>query len=87
MSYWKYLENPWVAAVLSFLIGFGIAAMFRPVCQGADCLVVHGPPVKDVIHKVYQMGEKCVEFSTEVVECPREGSGVEVVRTVQFIAS
>jgi hypothetical protein len=78
------MENPWVAALVSFLIGFGIAAMFRPLCKGADCIVIHGPPVRDVVDKVYQMGEKCVEFTTEVVSCPKDGS--EVVKTVQVIA-
>jgi hypothetical protein len=84
VDYWQYMENPWLAAFLSFLIGFGIAAMFRPLCRGADCLVLHGPPVKDVINKVYQMGEKCVEFTTETMDCPKDGS--EVVKTVQMVA-
>jgi hypothetical protein len=85
MSYWTLMENTVVAAAVSFLIGFGIAAMFRPMCRGADCIVVHGPPVKDVIDKVYQMGEKCVEFTTEVVECP--AAGQDLVKTVQFVAA
>jgi len=85
MNYWDYLEIPWLAALLSFFIGFGIAAMFRPMCSGSDCLVLHGPPVKDVINKVYQMGEKCVEFTTEVVPCPKDGT--EVVKTVQMVAA
>jgi len=85
MNYWVLMETPWIAAVISFLIGFGIAAMFRPMCSGSDCLVLHGPPVKDVVDKVYQMGEKCVEFTTEVVNCPPPGE--EVVKTVQFVAS
>jgi hypothetical protein len=46
-------------------------------------MVINGPPVHDVINKVYQMGEKCVEFTTEVVKCPSSG----VVKTVEMIAS
>ena len=76
-----------MAMIVSFLIGFGLAAMFRPMCQGADCILVHGPPVKDVLHKVYQMGERCVEFTTEVIDCPSKDSGIEVVQTVQMVAS
>ena len=87
MNYWTYMENPWLAALVSFMIGFGIAAMFRPLCNGPECIVLHGPPVKDVIDKVYQMGEKCVEFTTEVVTCPAAGSGEEVVKTVQRVAA
>ena len=85
MNYWKIMENPMFAAVVSFLIGLGIAAMFRPVCRGSDCIVLHGPPVRDVVDKVYQMGERCVEFTTEVVSCPEDRK--EVVKTVQFVAS
>ena len=79
------MENPWIAALVSFFIGFGIAAMFRPMCRGSDCIVIHGPPVRDVVDKVYQMGEKCVEFTTELTECPKDGS--EIVKTVQVVAS
>ena len=85
-DYWAVMEDPWLAAIVSFLIGFGIAAMFRPLCQGSECIVINGPPVKEVDDKVFQMGEKCVEFTTEVTDCPRPGEG-EVVRTVQKIAS
>lgn len=85
MNYWHYMENPWIAALVSFFIGFGIAAMFRPMCRGSDCIVIHGPPVRDVVDKVYQMGEKCVEFTTELTECPKDGS--EIVKTVQVVAS
>ncbi len=86
-SVWSYMEVGWFAALVSFMIGFGIAAMFRPMCKGSDCIVIHGPPVKDVIDKVYQMGERCVEFTTEVVPCPKPDSGEELVKTVQMVAS
>lgn len=85
-NYWELLDIPWLAAILSFFIGFGIAAMFRPLCSGSECIVIHGPPVKDVIDKVFQMGSgsenKCVEFTTEVVQCPASGA----VKTVQRVA-
>jgi len=79
------MEDPWIAALLSFFIGFGIAAMFRPMCRGSDCIVLHGPPVRDVIDKVYQMGERCVEFTTEVTACPADAK--DIVKTVQMVAS
>jgi hypothetical protein len=79
------MENWWFAMFISFMIGFGLAAMFRPLCSGAECLVLHGPPVKDVVDKVYQMGAKCVEFTTEITECPADKT--DVVKTVQFVAA
>jgi hypothetical protein len=84
-NYWLMMENPWIAVLVSFLLGFGIAAMFRPMCRGSECIILHGPPVRDVIDKVYQMGKQCVEFTTEVVECPADSK--EIVRTIQRAAS
>ena len=84
-DYWHLMEDPAFSTVLSFLIGFGIAAMFRPLCKGSDCIVLHGPPVKDIMDKVYQMGAKCVEFTTEVMDCPAEKT--DIVKTVQFVAA
>jgi hypothetical protein len=83
-NYWILMDNPWIAVLVSLVLGFGIAAMFRPLCSGPDCIVLHGPPVKDVIDKVYQMGERCVEFTTEVVDCPEDAA--DIVKTVKFVA-
>lgn len=83
-NYWLLMENPVIATGVSFLIGFGIAAMFRPLCKGPECIVLHGPPVKEVINKVYQMGGACVEFTTEVVTCPTDPK--EIVKTMQRAA-
>jgi hypothetical protein len=89
MNYWSLMENPWLAAFVSFMIGFGIAAMFRPLCNGPECYVIHGPPVAEVINKVYQMGERCVEFSTEVVDCPKTGTpdAAQLVHTVKRVGN
>jgi len=83
-NYWALMENQTIAIGVSFLIGFGIAAMFRPLCKGPECIVLHGPPVKEVLNKVYQLGGGCVEFTTEVVECPKDSK--DIVKTVQHAA-
>ena len=68
---------------ISLILGFGIAALFRPVCKGPDCVVVRGPPVKDIRNAVYQFGSKCVEFKTVAQECPKSGT-VPIVDTISF---
>ena len=83
-NYWLLMENQIIAIGVSFLIGFGIAAMFRPLCKGPECIVLHGPPVKEVLNKVYQLGGGCVEFTTEVVDCPSDSK--DIVKTVQRAA-
>jgi hypothetical protein len=85
VEYWKLMEDPALSSVVSFLIGFGIAAMFRPLCKGAEYIILNGPPVKDIMDKVYQMGERCVEFTTEVVDCPKDKK--DIVKSVDFAST
>jgi hypothetical protein len=83
LSVKELLGAPGVPAFLSFMFGIGVAAMFRPICKGPDCLVVRGPPVNDIRNAVYQFGNKCVEFKTKAMECPAKSG--EVVDTVSFV--
>jgi len=77
------LKVPGLAALMSMVIGFGIACMFRPLCKGPECLIVRGPPISDLRGSVYQFGSKCVEFTPKPVECPTSKT-VTVVDTVTF---
>lgn len=77
------LKVPGLAALISMVIGFGIACMFRPLCKGPECLIVRGPPISDLRGSVYQFGSKCVEFTPKPVECPTSKT-VTVVDTVTF---
>lgn len=75
------MKIPGIPFLISIVLGFGIAALFRPVCKGPDCVVIRGPPVQEIRNAVYQFGDKCVEFRTKAISCPKEG---EIVDTVSF---
>jgi hypothetical protein len=83
VDFFKIMNVPGIAAILSFIIGLGIAAMFRPMCKGPECVIIRGPPIQDIRDSVYQFGSKCVEFKTKPMECPTDGA-VPVVDTVSF---
>ena len=73
-----------IPTIISVLIGFGIAALFRPLCKGSECLIIRGPPVGDIRGSVYQYGSKCVEFNAKPVQCPVGDSKKEIVETISF---
>ena len=79
----SFLKVPGMAALISFVIGFGIAAIFRPLCKGPDCLILRGPPINEIRGSVYQFGNKCVEFDAKTVECPKDTTK-KVVETLVF---
>lgn len=83
ISWEKFFNLPGVTTLLSLLLGFGIAAIFRPLCNGPDCVVIRGPPVSDIRGSVYQIGKQCVEFKPKAITCPKNGT-VPVVDTVSF---
>jgi hypothetical protein len=77
------MDKPEFATMVSLILGFGLAAIFRPLCKGPDCLVIRGPPVSELRGAVYQFGSKCVEFDAKAIECPKGGK--EVVDTMSFV--
>lgn len=63
------------------LLGIGIIAVLRPSCTGDACNVTKAPPPTDWNGYVYQMGSKCYEYKTEVVECPKAGAGAAAIES------
>ena len=79
------MDRPLIPTIMSILIGFGIAALFRPLCKGPECLIIKGPPVSDIKGFAYQIGEKCYEFIPKVMKCPEdEKSKKEIVETLSY---
>jgi hypothetical protein len=85
-NFMEIIDKPGFATLISLILGFGIAAIFRPLCKGPDCLVIRGPPVNEIRGAVYQFGTKCVEFDAKPVECPPKNSNITVVDTLSFAA-
>ena len=77
------LKVPGLATLISIVLGFGLAAMFRPLCKGPECVILRGPPVTDIRGTVYQFGSKCVEFDAKAIECPTDNK-VPIVETMTF---
>jgi len=77
------MDVPGLPTIISALIGFGMAAVFRPLCKGPECLILRGPPVSDIRGNVYQFGNKCVEFDAKAVACPTDNK-IPIVETLVF---
>lgn len=86
MDYAKWLENKQVSLFISCVIGFGLAALLRPMCKGPDCVILRGPPVTQMRNSVYQIGSKCYEFNPKATECPTDPN-TKIVETFSFAAT
>jgi len=58
--------------IISFVIGLGLAALFRKVCKDGNCVIVRGPPLEEVENKVFKMDSKCYRYKAEATTCEKE---------------
>ena len=86
MDFVTWIENKNVAILVSCVLGFGLAAIFRPVCKGPDCVILRGPPIAQIRNVVYQIGSKFHEFSPKATECPTY-TNIKTVETFSFAAT
>ena len=55
--------------VMSILLGFGLASLFRTVCKGKNCIVYHTPPTEEISNQIYKQDNKCYSYKPVSVHC------------------
>ncbi len=55
--------------IMSMLLGFGLASLFRTVCKGKECLIFQAPPIDDIKDKVYKHDGKCYKYEPNPTKC------------------
>ena len=55
--------------IMSILLGFGLASLFRTVCKDKNCLIFHAPPLDKFQDKIYKNGNKCFKYSPVATKC------------------
>ena len=65
----KILESRVGAIVLRVILGLGLAAVFRQVCKGNDCIVVKGPNMEEVNKYYYKIDDNCFKYTPYVTQC------------------
>ena len=65
----KFVHSENGKIIMSLLLGFGLASLFRTVCKGNGCLQFHAAPLDKIKDKVYRNGEKCMTFKPINSKC------------------
>lgn len=74
----KFVHTKTGRIIMSVLLGFGLASLFRTVCKGTDCLSFLAPPLDKIKDKIYKNSGKCVNYSPVPTKCDAN------VKTVNF---
>ena len=65
----KFVHTETGKIIMSILLGFGLASLFRRVCKDNNCLVFHAPPLDEFKDKVYKTNGKCVKYVPIPTKC------------------
>lgn len=73
----KLLHSQNGKIIMSVILGFGLATLFRSVCKGKNCIILHAPPLNEIKDKIYSHQDKCYKFSSSVTKCDSVKKTVE----------
>lgn len=69
MNLGKFVHTETGKKVMSVLLGFGLASLFRTICKNQECLIFHAAPLEDFKDKIYKLGNKCVKYNPVATKC------------------
>jgi len=78
MNLSKFFHTESGKILMSVILGFGLATLFRSVCNGKNCLIMKAPPLDDIENKIYKHGEKCYKFISVTTKCDAKKKEVPV---------
>jgi hypothetical protein len=68
------LETKMGQIIISVILGLGLAAVFRQVCKGPNCVVVNSPNIQELEKYTYKLNEDCFKYTPYPTACERERS-------------
>jgi hypothetical protein len=69
MNLSKLLHTKVGKVIMSVILGFGLATLFRSVCKGKNCMILEAPPMDEIKDKIFRHHNKCYKFNPVVTKC------------------
>jgi len=69
INFEKFLHTGLGKNIMSILLGFGLASLFRTVCKDKKCLLFHAPPLDKIKDKIYRDNNKCYKYTPTATKC------------------
>jgi hypothetical protein len=77
VEFGKFVHSSTGKMVMSILLGFGLATLFRTVCKGKGCVIFHAPPLEEIEGKTYKIGNKCYQYVPTPAKCNNNKNIIE----------
>jgi hypothetical protein len=67
----KFVHTKSGKIIMSVILGFGLATLFRQVCKGKQCLIIKAPPMEEIEDKVYKYEDSCYQYHPQSTQCSK----------------
>lgn len=78
MNLGKFFKTETGRHIMSALLGFGLATMFRVVCKERNCVIFKAPDLDKIKNKIFQQDNKCYQFDMKSIKCRTNVRSVEI---------
>ena len=69
MTIINFLQTKNGNILFSIILAFGLASILRIACENANLVIIKGPPIENVQHKIFSFDNKCYSYKTVNTSC------------------
>jgi hypothetical protein len=63
----RVMDNSLGSIIVSIILGFGLACLFKQTCTGDQCIIIKSPPIDTT--KIYGFDNKCYKYKSAASKC------------------
>lgn len=72
----KFVQTASGKILMSIILGFGFASLFRQVCDNYNCVQLIAPAINEIQDKIFKIGDKCSTYTYSMVSCPSNSKNI-----------
>ena len=65
----KFVHTETGKYIMSILLGFGLASLFRTICKDRNCIIFHAVDLDKIKDKIYKVDNKCYKYNMKSARC------------------
>ena len=65
----KLLYSKTGKIIISILLGFGLASLFKFSCKNNNCIIFKAPQIDKIRYKTFKFNDKCYKFTENAETC------------------
>lgn len=63
----RVMDNSLGSIIISIILGFGLACLFKQTCTGDQCIIIKSPSIDTT--KIYGFDKKCYTYKSAASKC------------------